>query len=277
MATLDDISWLQNWLPAIRASERRVIETVCKKIDYGDYAVFQSLKFPYFYGGNGIRISTNAEILPLTKWIKIFNEHFDPEVYRHTLIVLPGQEWSAEAEAEAHASDLRVFNEVFMAARSEALSKSATNQNKNGLLTHVISTSEAAAGLYRLHLEESQHADWFKDEADFKLLFNKTIAIAKGTSTNWLVIQDPDDKERYAAALGFFFCEGICRLQEVLTAPSRRRLGLASALLASVAAHAMESGCPAIGLLADPDSDAHHLYEKLGFVDLEVDVSLMRY
>lgn len=277
MATLDDISWLQNWLPAIRVSEQRVVETVCKKIDYGEYTVFQSSRFPYFYGGNGIRIFPNVEILPLTKWVKIFNIHFDPEIYRHTLIVLPGQEWSAEAEAEAHASDLRVFNEVLMAVRSEALSKSARNRTENGLLAYVISTSEAAAGLYRLHLEESQHADWFKDEADFKLLFNKTIAIAKGTGTSWLVIQDPDNKDRYAAALGFFFCEGICRLQEVITAPSRRRLGLATVLLASVAVHAMEAGCPVVGLLADPDSDAHHLYEKLGFVDLEVDVSLMRY
>jgi GNAT superfamily N-acetyltransferase len=140
-----------------------------------------------------------------------------------------------------------------------------------------ISTQKAKIGLFHLHLEASRHEDWFRDEGDFQALFEKTIAIAEGTETRWLVIPDPERGGQYAAALGLFFHNGICRLQEVMTASAFRSRGLATRLLGQAASCAMEAGIEVVALLADPQSRAHRLYERLGFSDLSSDVTLMRY
>lgn len=269
-------AWLGQWLGAIRASEQLAIDAVCSSTAHEGYTVFRSERFPHFYGGNGLRIGADTLGPPLATWVEIFHRHFDPEKYRHVTIVVPGALWTAEAEREAEQAGLGVYRETYMAARAETLARQASRLDP-GVAPLLLSTWDAAAGLYQLHLEESRDEDWFTDETDFRALFDKTVAIAEGTHTSWLAVPDPDQTGKYAAALGFFPCAGIWRLQEVITAPAWRGRGLGTSLLGEVGRRASAAGSAVVALAADPEGDAHRLYRRLGFVDLACDVTLMRY
>lgn len=274
----DEVAWLNQWLPAIRATERHVMDSVCTYEQHEDFDLFKSLRFPNFYSGNGIRVHPSAAVCPIERWVQHFQKHFSPLQYRHVTILLSGDAWlsNSEAEAEATALGLRVYKETFMAVRSETLARNAlTSASQTPVL--LLSTEDAAAGLYQLHLDESRDEDWFEDEDDFRKLFDKTLAIAHGTGTRWFVVPSPESAGRYIASIGFFHFEGVCRLQEVITAAGFRRRGLASALVGAVSAHATATGMQVTALLADPDSEAHRLYGGLGFADLAFDVTLMRY
>ena len=269
-------AWLDQWLLSIHASEHLAINVVCSATVHAGYTVFRSDRFPNFYGGNGLRITDTTLQQPLATWVEVFHQHFDPSRYRHVTIIVPGALWTAEIEREAEQAGLGLHCETYMAVRAETLAGEASRLAPT-IEPVLLSTLDAAAGLYQLHLEESRDEDWFIDEADFCALFDKTMAIAEGTNTSWLVVPDPAQAGRYRAALGFFPCAGIYRLQEVITAPAWRGRGLATSLLSAVGKHAQDSGSAVVALAAEPDSDAHRLYRSLGFVDLACDVTLMRY
>lgn len=271
-----DRAWLGQWLAAIRASEQLAMDAVCSATVHSGYTVFRSDRFPNFYGGNGLRITGATLQQSLANWVEVFHQHFEPSRYKHVTIVVPGALWTAEAEREAKQAGLGVFRETYMAVRSETLAGEAGHLEPIVEPT-LLSTWDAAAGLYQLHLEESRNEDWFTDEADFRALFDKTMAISEGTHTSWLAAPDPAQAGRYVAALGFFPCAGIYRLQEVITAPAWRGRGLATNLLSAVGRRAQEAGSAVVALAADPEGDAHRLYRRLGFVDLACDVTLMRY
>jgi GNAT superfamily N-acetyltransferase len=276
MSDAAERAWLGQWLAAIRASEQLAIDAVCNTTVHAGYTVFRSDRFPNFYGGNGLRITGPTLQQTPAAWVEVFHQHFEPSRYRHVTIVVPGALWTAEVEREAVQAGLGVYRETYMAVRAGTLAREA---GRGGPIVEpaLLSTRDAAAGLYQLHLEESRDEDWFTDEAGFRALFDKTLAIAEGTHTTWLAAPDPARAGRYAAALGFFPCAGIHRLQEVITAPAWRRRGLATSLLGAAGRRAQEAGSAVVALAADPDGDAYRLYRRLGFVDLACDVTLMRY
>jgi GNAT superfamily N-acetyltransferase len=185
--------------------------------------------------------------------------------------------WNESAAIDANRCDLAVLKEVFMAATASNLSLEGRSGDSGFPEPRLLSTNEAQPGLYHLHLDESREEDWYLDEEDFRSLFEKTLTIATATGTRWLVVDDPVNAGRFAAALGFFFYGGVCRLQEVITDQAHRKNGLATKLIRAVAARAVESGCDKVALLADPESSAHLLYSRLGFSDLAVEVTLMKY
>lgn len=273
----DEVAWLKQWLPSIRATERCVADSVCTYEEHEDFDVFRSLRFPNFYGGNGIRVHPAAAVRPIERWVERFQKHFSPLQYRHVTILFSGEAWlsSSGAAAEAMALGLGVYKESFMAVRSATLATNALARASDAPV--LLSTEDAAAGLYQLHLDESRDEDWFEGEEDFRKLFDKTLAIAHGTGTRWFVVPSPESAGRYIASVGFFHFQGVCRLQEVMTAPGFRRRGLASTLVAAVGADASAAGMQVTALLADPDNEAHRLYSRLGFTDLALDITLMRY
>jgi GNAT superfamily N-acetyltransferase len=79
---------------------------------------------------------------------------------------------------------------------------------------------------------------------------------------------------RLLSACGIFAAgTGLARYQDVETHPDGRRRGLAGAVVAAAARHArevLEAGT--LVIVADPDEDAHRLYESLGFTRAETQV-----
>jgi GNAT superfamily N-acetyltransferase len=100
---------------------------------------------------------------------------------------------------------------------------------------------------------------------------------SKGVGVQWIGANLDRAHERLDSALGFFDEDRLCRLQEVMTAQPARGKGLATLLLREVAARAVQRGLNYVGLLAEDRSDGHRLYQKLGFRELDRDVTLMHY
>lgn len=270
----------QALLACIRATEQNIIDAVCVQEAHAGYVVFRSDKFPNYYGGNGIRIACGEDLASFEKWIDVFHQHFDRARFAHVTLVLPRGAWSPALEASAASLQLFAHHESFMATSSRNLLATTTRALDESVApARLLSTDEACAGLYALHLEESTAEDWYIDEEDFGRLFEKTIAIAQHTNTRWLAVDHPmkHDAPSFAAALGYFYHQGICRLQEVITSPSCRHRGLATYLLSEAARLAMAANIEHVALLADPEADAHRLYRSLGFEDLDAEVTLMRY
>ena len=80
------------------------------------------------------------------------------------------------------------------------------------------------------------------------------------------------------AKLGIFMHKSVARLQDVRTARTHRRLGLASYLVSFAIDHALTKlGAKRLALMADIDYYAIDLYRKLGFRDVGEHVTLMKY
>jgi len=73
------------------------------------------------------------------------------------------------------------------------------------------------------------------------------------------------DGTTLVASLGVFFVGKIARYQDVQTAATHRRKGIAGALLALAASEARGRGCDRFAILAQPGSDAGRVYTRVGF------------
>jgi GNAT superfamily N-acetyltransferase len=82
------------------------------------------------------------------------------------------------------------------------------------------------------------------------------------------------DGGRLLSACGIFAAgTGAARYQDVETHPDGRRRGLAGAVVAAAGRHAREAlDGRTLVIVADPDHDAHRLYESLGFARTETQV-----
>jgi GNAT superfamily N-acetyltransferase len=83
------------------------------------------------------------------------------------------------------------------------------------------------------------------------------------------------ERGRLLSACGVFTAgTGLARYQDVETHPDGRRRGLAGAVVAAAARHAREAlDADTLVIVADPDEDAHRLYESLGFARTESQVT----
>lgn len=75
------------------------------------------------------------------------------------------------------------------------------------------------------------------------------------------------DQDQLVASLGLVPLGAVARYQDVQTAPSHRRRGLAGALLATAARAFPQTSRFAI--LAEPRSDAQRVYRRVGFATVE--------
>ena len=131
--------------------------------------------------------------------------------------------------------------------------------------------------LYELHAAQTRQEEWFEDEAGLRELFGKTMAMSDPVGVEWLAVNVSEHAPDIDSALGFFDHGELCRLQEVITAPSMRRLGLATLLICEAARRALARGMESIGLFAEVDGAASRLYTRLGFRECARDVTILRY
>ena len=96
--------------------------------------------------------------------------------------------------------------------------------------------------------------------------------VARGAATFWGAL----DGDRLVASLGLVPVSGVARYQDVQTLPSHRRRGLAGALLAAAARHALAAGAERVVIVAEPDSEASRVYERVGFRTVERTASALR-
>ena len=89
--------------------------------------------------------------------------------------------------------------------------------------------------------------------------------VARGTAHFWGAF----DGAALVADVGLVELGTLARFQDVQTAPSHRRRGLAGALLATAARPAIGRGVDQLVILAEADSPAIRVYERVGFRPIE--------
>jgi GNAT superfamily N-acetyltransferase len=107
--------------------------------------------------------------------------------------------------------------------------------------------------------------DWRASDADFTAWavdVQRELAAA-GRATAWLALRHGAP---VAKAVLLHDRQGLAAVEDVVVHPAHRRLGIASALThRAVAAHLEAAPGSRVGIGADPDGPADHLYRRLGF------------
>jgi ribosomal protein S18 acetylase RimI-like enzyme len=102
--------------------------------------------------------------------------------------------------------------------------------------------------------------DWLRDGFGRAPRFQCIVAEAETT-----LIGMATYSEIYLTALG----GPIFTIQDLYVAPGRRKLGAGRALVAEIAAAALERGIPLIELMVREDNAARKFYRRLGFCHLK--------
>lgn len=261
---------------AVRASERRLAHAICSFKDGPGYQWFRSDEFPGFYAGNGILSDGTRPDLRIEDWVAIFREHFPNPPYRHVTLVFPEGTVAPALLDSARERGFRLFPELLMTASVDVLAGPQPSTATTSM-PQLLDLTRDREALFDLHLSESISADWFEDAKSFRGLFNKTMALSERVGMEWLAIKQDDANGALASALGYFDEGPICRLQEVVTAPTARRRGLATCLIRDVATRAARREVSMIGLVAEEGEEGYRLYRSLGFDTLACDVTVMHY
>ena len=129
-----------------------------------------------------------------------------------------------------------------------------------------VETEPAWQSLADFDEASSKDEPWYTEEI-FQELFAKTRHVSEAIGIEWFCLHDPDSTKIIAKA-GVFTHNGIGRLQEVATAITHRRKGLAS-IVSYIARYAFtELAVGGVAICADQDYVALNLYRKLGAKDI---------
>jgi GNAT superfamily N-acetyltransferase len=258
---------------AIIDTERRLLEPICEFIPGDGYQVFRSERFPNYYGGNGIDIlELNGR--SLADWESISKSYFDPNRFKHTTYSFAWDDSFTELIQEAVAAGYHVERSTFMDVDRLDNCRSLPS----GFQIRRVVSEDDWMRLQRFEEADYFDQDWYDpDYTGPNRLFEKTRVTSEAVGIDWFYLT-PRGEEEMLTKLGIFMHNGVARLQDVRTARTHRRLGLASYLVSFAIEHALTTlGAGRLALFADTDYYAIELYRKLGFRDVGEHVTLMKY
>jgi GNAT superfamily N-acetyltransferase len=224
-------------------------------IDRGDYLVAITADDPGYYHGNLLVLPAAPQVGEVAYWTRKFTEELggDPRI-RHVTLRWDGIAGDTGARAELEAAGFRIELDQVMTART--VSAPPTDLEIRPLRPDempAIADLGFAVGdrhdeSYRLFLQ--RRAAWKRQlvesrEACFWGAFDAGVLVA---------------------SLGLVPLGPVARYQDVQTAASHRRRGIASALLAAAA---RSVDCERLVIVAVPDSEAARVYDRLGFQVIE--------
>lgn len=233
-----------------------------------DHLVLRTPDNPDFYGGNALIIPSLDD---LETWERRFVESFPNALHRAFSVDnhegLPGD----AALEDAHARGYTVRRLTVLTASPESLRTIAPpDGHELRPFTHEDWTSQLA--LMRQIDAESGLFGEAHERYLAAYVASRQRWSRSGTGSFWGVF----DGSTLIASAGLFFCDGLGRYQDVVTAPHARRRGAASALVSALGRDAFDRGCHTVALVSVDASDAHRLYMNLGFEVREHFTDLMR-
>jgi ribosomal protein S18 acetylase RimI-like enzyme len=234
---------------ALAASRGRVT-------DRDDYLVVETPDDPNYYDGNVLVLPAAPQVGEVAYWTRKFGEELgkNPAI-KHVSLWWDGLTGDAGAEDELRAHGFTIIRNQVMVADEMTARLLPALPIRPLTPDEVLQTAELAYTIgdrhddtYRLFLE--RRAAWHRE------------LVEKNAATFWGAF----DGAAFVASLGVAWLdETFARYQDVQTLPAYRGRGLASALLATSAAGAFERGVEHVVIVAEPESEAARIYERLGF------------
>jgi len=259
-------------LRTILSTEDRLLEPICVFSSHDGYRVYQSEMFRNYYGGNGIAIDDPLG-RSLDEWETLFVDHFPRDRYEHCTFTFPREPAYADLVEQARRKGYHVetYSYLFVDTTDHCRDLPA------GLHIHPVIKEEDWERLGAFGRAETADEDWNDPEATEDRLFEKTRFTSQAVGIEWFFLAE-EGNDTILASLGLFTHNGIARLQDVRTAATQQRRGLATALLSFAIRRAIDTlGVAGVAVCADIDYHAIDLYRKLGFIDHGEGVCLMWY
>lgn len=231
-------------------------------IDRGDYLVVETPDDPGYYYGNLLVLPAPPQLGEVAFWSRRFADELGER--SHTTLWWDGTTGDLGAADELLAAGFTLEQPQVMTAAHLACAGDAALPIRTLEPDEVLATAELAWAVGDRHDEAyrsflQRRAAWHRD------------LVARGTAH----FHGAFDGDALVASLGLVELGALARYQDVQTLTAYRGRGLASALL--VAGAAASPGTRSLVILAEPDSIASRVYERVGFRVVERTASACRY
>jgi GNAT superfamily N-acetyltransferase len=226
--------------------------------DRGDYIIVETSDDPSYYHGNVIVLPAPPQVGEVTYWTRKFASELgrNPAI-KHVTLWWDSTTGDAGAADELRAAGFETaVHQVMVATTVRA---PATTYPIRPLLVDEI---EATANLG--WIIGDRHDEVYREFLDRRAAWHRALVV-RGAATFWGAFED----DKLVATLGLVGLGDVARYQDVQTLAPHRKRGIAGALLAASAQHAFASGVERVVIMAELDSAASRVYERVGFRTIE--------
>ena len=245
------------------ATDLELAKTRGRVTDRGGYVVVITPDDPSYYFGNLLVLPAAPQVGEVAYWTRTFATEVggDPAV-RHVALRWDGIHGDTGATEELIAAGFTV--EILQVMTATTITAAPVD-----LELRVLEARELPA------TAELEYAIGDRHDDSFRRFLHRRAAWKQGLAgTRRATFWGAFDGETLVASLGVVPLGPCARYQDVQTAVSHRRRGIASALLAIAARASRESD---LVIVAEPESAAARVYERVGFRTVERVGSACRY
>jgi GNAT superfamily N-acetyltransferase len=233
--------------------------------DRGGYLVVATPDDPTYYFGNMLVLPAPPQVGEVGYWSRKFAEELgrDPAI-RHVTFRWDGIAGDVGAADELAAAGFKV--EV-----SQVLSARTINAPRVELDVRPLAAREVTQTAELEYADADRH-----DEAFRQFLLRRAVWKQSLVATGKAMWFGAFDRGVLVGSLGLVALGTRARYQDVQTAATHRKRGIAAALLAAAAREVLPS-IQELVIVAEPDSAASRVYERIGFRAIERVASACRY
>ena len=238
-----------------------------KIVDRGNYLVAITPDDPGYFYGNLLVLPAAPQIGEVAYWMRRFTEELgrDPAI-RHVTFRWDGIAGEVGARDELIAADFTIEVDQVMTATAVVAPAPAIEID---LELRPLTVDEIPAIAALGYAIGDRHDEVYRQFLRRRAVWKREL-VATGEARFWGAF----DAGMLVGSLGLVPLGKIGRYQDVQTAISHRRRGIAGAL---IAAAAREVSCETFAIVALPGSDAARVYERVGFRVVERTASACRY
>ena len=232
-------------------------------IDRDGYLVITTPDDPSYYFGNLLVLPAPPQVGEVAYWSRRFTAEFGgTRDIRHVALRWDGITGEVGAAAELAAAGFTI--EVTQVMRARTVTASPVDFELRPLTAaEVPATAELEYAIGDRH-----------DDAFRQFLLRRAAWKQKLVGTGRAMWWGAFDQGTLVASLGLVALGARARYQDVQTAATHRKRGIASALLAAAAREVLADQ---LVIVAEPGSDAARLYARAGFEEFERVASACRY
>ena len=222
--------------------------------DRGDYLVVETPDDPGYFHGNVLVLPAAPQVGEVTYWTRKFASELgrNPAI-KHVTFWWDGTTGDAGAVDELRAAGFET--DVHQVLVATAVTAPPTTYTIRPLRVDEIETTADIGWIIGDRHDEAYREFLYRRAAWHRAL------VARGAATFWGAL----DGDEIVATLGLVPLGSVARYQDVQTLASHRKRGIAGALLAASANHAIAGGVERVVIMAELDSAASRVYERVGF------------
>lgn len=238
-----------------------------KITDRGDYLVVETPDDPGYYHGNVLALRAAPQVGEVAYWTRKFAAELghNPEI-RHVTLWWDGVRGDVGAADELRAAGFNITVSPVMVAEEVLAPPTQFEVRQMTAQEVLVGTADIAWAL------ADRHDDAYRRFFQRRAAWHRGLVV-RGAATFWGAF----DHGTLVGSLGLVPLGNVARYQDVQTVATHRRRGIASALLAASARHALgEQGIERVVVIAEAASGADRVYTRAGFRTIEQTASAVK-